>query len=162
MRFELLVPKALRLILAAAAAALLAACLGCAKIPLIGGKPAVSMRVTATQDCNSCGRPVGYPLTLRILQVTDATGMTGASLAQLWDHEDKLLGASLIAKSEEVLDPGSRKEWKVGADPKAKAVVVVGNFCKTEGNCWFLTKPMKGGSASLKLKADASCLREAR
>lgn len=137
----------------------LAVTLGCAKVPIVGGKPALDLKVTATADCNSCGKPNGYPIYIRFLQVTDPSAMTGVSLAQLWDREDKVLGAALVAKSEQVVDPGTSKEIKIEKDPKAKSVIIVGNFCKSEGNCWYMIKPPKGG---LKLTADASCLRETK
>lgn len=153
-------PKAIRVTAAALAGALLVA--GCAKVPLVGGKPTARLVMRATADCNSCGKPSGYPLTVRVLQVTDASALTGTSLAQVWDREDKLLGGAFVGKSEDVVDPGVRKEWKVELDPKTKAVVVVGNFCKTEGSCWYLAKPVKGGGVKLKLTLEAFCLRETR
>jgi type VI secretion system VasD/TssJ family lipoprotein len=149
----------------AGVAGLLAAALvvcACAKVPIVGGKPSVKVAFTATPDCNSCGRPTGYPLTVRLLQVSDASAMTGVTLAQLWDREDKVMGAALIAKTDDVIDPGTRKEWKVETDSKARAVIVVGNFCRAEGTCWYLVKPLKGGGASLKVALEASCLRETR
>ncbi len=146
--------------MAGLALALAALCpLGCAKVPLVGGSPSIELAVTATADCNSCGRPTGYPIYLRVLQVTDPSAMTGVSLAQLWDREDKVLGAALVSRSEAVVDPGARKEFKVERDPKAKSAVIVGNFCKSEGDCWYLVRPLKGGGLKLKLTADASCLR---
>ena len=162
---ELIVPKGIRsrrALALAAAAALLAVLAGCAKVPLVGGKPAAKLTLTATADCNSCDKGAGYPLTLRLLQVTDASALTGTTLVQLWDREDKLLGGAFVSKSEDVVDPGTRKEWKVELDSKTKAVVVVGNFCKAGGSCWYLVKPVKGGGVSLKLALEASCLREAK
>lgn len=170
MRPELLVPKAIRRLRPApggrqawtAGALVLALVSGCAKVPLVGGKPALELKVTATADCNSCGKPNGYPIYIRLLQVTDPSAMTGVSLAQLWDREDKVLAAALVAKSEQVIDPGTSKEFKIEKDDKAKSVIIVGNFCKSDGNCWYLIKPLKGGGLKLKLTADASCLRETK
>jgi type VI secretion system VasD/TssJ family lipoprotein len=136
----------------------------CSKLPLVGGKPTLKVDMTATATCNSCGAAVGYPLTVRVLQVTDASAMTGASLVQFWDRESQVLGEALLGKPvQDVLDPGSKKEWKLDRDPKAKAVVVVGNFCKTEGSCWNYVQELEGdGGASLELYFDEACVREVR
>lgn len=161
MRAESLFPKQVReFLLLAAATGLLAA--GCAKVPLVGGKPSISVRLIATANCNNCGKSNGYPLTFRVLQVTDPTLLTGTTLAQVWDHEDKLLGEGLVARNEDVIDPGTRKELKFERNAKAKAVVVEGNFCKTQGSCWYYVKPLKGGGATIQLGVEASCFGEAR
>jgi type VI secretion system VasD/TssJ family lipoprotein len=133
----------------------------CAKVPVVGKKPQISLRVTAAPKANSCGQDVGNSMTFRVLQVTDAGAMTGASLAQLWDREDKLLGAAFISKSEGVVDPGKITELKFERDPKANAVVFVGSFCKPQGSCWFLSHPLSKGS-SLKLSVEEFCVRESR
>jgi len=157
-------PIALSLAIAAAAA-LAAAVLGsCSKLPLVGGEPELKIKLAATPTCNSCGESTGYPLTVRVLQVTDASGLSGASLVQVWDREGQLLGDALLGKPvQDVLDPGIKKEWKIERDPKAAAVVVMGNFCKTEGSCWYFVRKLEGGGgASLDLYLDENCVREVR
>src|SRR5262249_33673701 len=109
---------------------------------------------------NSCGKPAGLPLTVRVLQVTDASALGGLTLDRLWDHEDKVLGTALLAKNDLVVDPGTRKELLVERAALAKSAVVVGSFCKTEGSCWLVVKNLKGKGATIKLAADASCLRD--
>jgi type VI secretion system VasD/TssJ family lipoprotein len=149
----------------AAASVLTLAVLGsCSKLPLVGGDPELKIKLAATEKCNSCGESTGYPVTVRVLQVTDASGLSGASLVQVWDREDQLLGDAMLGKPvQDVLDPGTNREWKIGRDPKAAAVVVMGNFCKTEGSCWFFVRKLEGGGgASLDLYLDESCVREVR
>jgi type VI secretion system VasD/TssJ family lipoprotein len=146
---------------AAACAAVLAisGLASCAKVPVVGGKPQVAIRLASSPDANSCGRGTGNSLYYRVLQVTDASGVASLSLAQLWDKEDKVLGAALLAKSEDVVDAGAVREIRIERNPKAKAVVVVGNFCKTDGTCWRVIRPVSKGT-NLKLQANASCLIE--
>ncbi|HEV2105469.1 MAG TPA: type VI secretion system lipoprotein TssJ [Candidatus Eisenbacteria bacterium] len=143
----------------AALAALLALASGCAGKLL--GKGTLHVTLTATPDCNSCGRPTGYPLTFRVLQVTDASAITGMSLTQLWDKEDKLLGAAFLDKKESFIDPGETKELPVERKPGAVAMIVVGNFCRSRGSCWFYAQSLARGG-SVKLVAGADCLSAAK
>jgi type VI secretion system VasD/TssJ family lipoprotein len=138
-----------------------AALVSCAKVPIVGGKPQISLKLTSTTVANSCGKGTGNSLYFRVLQVTDATAVGSLTLAQLWDKEDKVLGPALVARSEDVIDAASSREIKIERDPKAKAIVVVGNFCKTEGTCWRVIRPVSAGT-SFKLQVDASCLSEAK
>lgn len=134
---------------------------GCAKVPVVGGKPQVTLRLTATARANSCGQDVGNSMAFRLVQVTDASGMTGASLAQFWDREDKVLGPAFLSKQDGVIDPGKTGEFKFERDEKAKAVIFVGSFCKPAGNCWYYTRPLSKGS-TLKLTIDEFCIRESK
>lgn len=144
-----------------AALSLAALAVGCAKVPVVGGKPQVTLRLAAVPKANSCGQDVGNSMTFRLVQVTDASGMTGASLAQFWDREDKVLGAAFLSRHDGVIDPGKAAEFKFERDEKAKAVVFVGSFCKPQGNCWYYTRPLSKGS-TLKLTIDEFCLRESK
>jgi type VI secretion system VasD/TssJ family lipoprotein len=130
----------------------------CSKVPLVGGKPAVVVQLSATAKANSCGQDAGNSMTFRVLQVTDASKITGASLTQLWDHEDKLLGTAFLKKDDGVIDPGKKQEFHFERDPKAKSVVLVGSFCKPQGTCWYYVS--KG--SKLKLTVDEYCLRASK
>jgi len=121
------------------------------------GNKALQISITATRDCNSCGKPGGYPLTYRVLQVTDASVVTGMSLSQLWGKEEALLGPALLDKKESFIDPGATKVLPVERKPGATAFIIVGNFCKADGSCWYYPQPL-AKSAKVKLTAGASCL----
>lgn len=133
---------------------------GCAKAPLVG-KGALHVVLAATKDCNNCGKPSGYPLTYRVLQVTDASALTGTSLTQLWDKEEKLLGPALLKKTEAYIDPGQSRELPVERAPGVKALVVVGNFCKSRGSCWYFVQPLSQGG-TVRLTAGPSCFTAAK
>jgi type VI secretion system VasD/TssJ family lipoprotein len=133
---------------------------GCAKAPLIG-KGSVKVTMTATADCNSCGKGTGYPLTYRVLQVTDTSLLTGMTLTQLWDKEEKLLGPALLSKSESFIDPGQTKTLPLERADGAAAVVVVANFCRSAGPCWYYAQPFSRGG-TVKLVAGPECLTESR
>ena len=131
---------------------------GCAKVPVVGGKPEISLKLSALPKSNSCGKDEGNSMAFRVLQVTDASGLTGLSLTQLWDREDKVLGAAFVKKDEGFIDPGKLGEFRYERDPKAKAVVFVGSFCRPQGSCWYFAQPLSKGS-SLKLTIDEYCVR---
>lgn len=129
---------------------------GCAKAPLIG-KGSVKVTLSAAEDCNSCGKGTGYPLTYRVLQVTDTSLLTGMTLTQLWDKEEKLLGPALLSKSESFIDPGQTKSLPLERAAGAAAVVVVANFCRSAGSCWYYAQPLSQGG-TVKLLAGPECL----
>lgn len=138
-----------------------AATTGCAAGGLLKSKPKLKLELRSTANLNNCGRTAAAPLRVRLLQVTDAAALAGAALTQVWGREETFLGGAFVARSEDAIDPASKKEVPaIELDPKARAVVVVGNFCKTQGSCWYHVQPRKGnGGISLDLTADASCLR---
>jgi type VI secretion system VasD/TssJ family lipoprotein len=133
---------------------------GCAKLPIVG-KKALKVELRATPDCNSCGRPTGYPLTFRVLQVTDPSLLSGMTLTQLWDKEEKLLGPAMLKKTEGIVDPGRSIDLPVEKQDGATAMVIVGHYCQVTGSCWYYVHYLsKGGS--VKLKAGPDCLAVAK
>ena len=135
----------------------------CAKVPIVGKSSDIDIKVTADANCNSCGNPNGNPLTLRVLQVTDPASLAGLSLVQLWDNEEARLGGGLVEKKEFTIEPGTEKVMTTPRQEKATAVVVVGNFCRTEGRCWYLARTLQqGGGISFQVRAGQSCLTEPR
>lgn len=154
-------PRFARAARAASALALAALMAGCAKVPVVGGKPQVTLRVTAAPNANSCGQDVGNSMAFRLIQVTDASGMTGTSLAQFWDREDKVLGPAFLSRHDGVVDPGQVTELKFERDEKARALVFVGSFCRPQSACWYAVRPLSKG-ATMKLAVDESCVRESR
>ncbi len=129
---------------------------GCAAAPF-AGPGTLHVTLTATAKCNSCGKPTGFPLTYRVLQVTDASVVNGMTLTQLWDKEATLLGAKLLDSREAFIDPGQSSELPITRKPGATAVIVVGNFCRSRGNCWYYAQSLET-SAIVKLTAGADCL----
>ena len=155
--FPNLLPKACRLVSGAALLALAVSLAGCAKAPFMG-KGSLHVTLTATTYSNSCGKPVGYPLTYRVLQVTDASVVKSMTLTQLWDKEEKLLGPALLDKKEAFIDPGQTKDLVIEKKPGATAMIVVGNFCRSKGECWYFAQSLDK-SGSVKLTAGTDCLR---
>jgi type VI secretion system VasD/TssJ family lipoprotein len=146
-----------RLASAVLLAVLLAGAAGCAKVPLIGGKAAVSVTLSATNKCNNCGKTTPQPLEFAVLQVTDPAAITGTTLGQIWGKEKSLFGDALLTRDAGFIDPNSKQAFSYGRNPKAKAMIVMGNFCKPDGACWYFIQPLSKGSR-INLRAEASCL----
>jgi type VI secretion system VasD/TssJ family lipoprotein len=120
------------------------------------GAPMLKTTIVAAPDLNRCGKVTGYPLTYRVLQVTDPSVLSGMSLTQLWNKESALLGPALLDRREFVVDPDQTVTVPVERKPGAVAMVVVGNFCRPRGSCWYHAQPLSQGK-SVKLSAGADC-----
>jgi type VI secretion system VasD/TssJ family lipoprotein len=158
MRLEPLVSRPVRAATILLAALLVVGSLSCAKG---GGKRTFTLEVTTLAKANSCGQETGNSLSFRIVQVTDATPIAGVPLANVWDREERVFGAAFVAKKDGYVDPGLPKKarFQYELDPKAKAVVFVGSFCKPEGECWYVTRSLDKGR-TLRLTIDEFCARE--
>lgn len=126
-----------------------------------GGKKTLTLRLTSVPKANACGKATGNSLSFRLLQVTDASPLAGIPLDKAWDREDKVFGAALLSMKEGYIDPDTTLKIPYEFDPKTRAVIFVGAFCKPEGNCWYVVKPMTK-SGTLKLTIDESCVRETK
>lgn len=140
---------------AALAAFVLAALAGCSMMGM--GKKSISLSLEATPQCNTCGKASAQPLEFAVLQVTDAAPITGTALVQIWGKEKNLFGDALLTRDTGSIVPSSKQPFVYERNPKAKAIVVIGNFCKPDGSCWYFTQSLAKGS-KLVLRAEASCL----
>jgi len=124
---------------------------------IMGGKKSIQLSIDAGPECNNCGKDSPQPLEFAVLQLTDASAITGTSLVQIWGKEKNLFGDALLTRDTGSIIPRSSQPFAYQRDPKAKAVLVIGNFCKPDGNCWYFSQSLTKGS-KLNLKAGASCL----
>lgn len=144
--------------LAASFVALLGVALlaGCSAVGM--GKKSISVSMSASAELNNCGKASPQPLEFAVVQVTGAAPIAGTSLVQVWGKEKALFGDALLTRDTGSIVPGATKQpFAFQRNPKAKAVVVIGNFCKPDGSCWYVTQDLAKGS-KLALEAGASCL----
>lgn len=132
--------KALRLGLIAAwlAAAALAAG-GCAVFGGGGGAKGgddVGIEFIGAPMLNSCGKEKGNGLAIRVYQLAGDSRIAISALGSLWGNEEKELGKDLIEQSEFFLEPGGKVKAEIVRAPGSQIIAVVGNYCKTEGECW--------------------------
>ena len=139
---------------------------GCAHAPRASSSGAgVSLRLTASPRLNNCGRATAYPLHYKVIQVTDPLPLAGMKLDRLWDHEAEMLGGAMLARGpEQEIEPGAVRTGPVTVDPNAKAMVVIGNFCRTDGSCFYYVQNVNQGgkkkdkkALSVSLTADSTC-----
>jgi type VI secretion system VasD/TssJ family lipoprotein len=164
MKLERLVRKALRLAAAVAVLAALGSLLGCAAVGK--GTPKgrlIKLNITASSNLNNCGRAVPLVLHYRMIQVTDAAPLAGMKLGLLYGQEREMLdGALLWAGMDLAIEPGAtRQDPPVAIDPRARAVVVIGNFCKTKESCFYFAQPIPEKVKKdilLDLTADSTCI----
>jgi len=164
MKLERLVRKAVRLAAAGALLAALGALLGCSAMGK--GTPKgrlVKLHITASSNLNNCGRAVPLVLHYRMIQVTDAAPLAGMKLGLLYGQEQEMLDGALVwAGMDLSIEPGaSRIDPPVKIDPRARAVVVIGNFCKTKESCFYFAQPIPAKLKKdllLDLTADSTCI----
>jgi len=164
MKRESLVRKALRLATAIVALAAVGSSFGCAAMGKGTPKgPVMTLRMTATSRLNNCGKSVPQRLYYRVVQVTDAAPLAGMKLENIWDRESEMLGGAFVARGADLsIEPNaSRPDAPVTLDPRTKAVVVIGNYCKTQGSCFFFSQPLpakKKKALAIDLTADSTCI----
>lgn len=153
-------PLGPRLVRAAAVLLAVLATLGTLSCARGGGKRTFTLQLESVAQANSCGQASGNSLNFRVVQVTDATPISGVPLSSVWDREDRVFGAAFVAKKDGYVDPGVQKvRFQYELDAKAKAVVFVGSFCKPAGECWYVTRTLDRGR-TLRLVIDEFCAHE--
>jgi type VI secretion system VasD/TssJ family lipoprotein len=164
MKLERLVRKAVRLATTLLALVALVLSAGCASMGKSTPKgKLVTIKMTATNRLNNCGRQVPLVLHYRVVQVTDATPLAGMKLENVYDRESEMLGGAFVSRGPDLtIEPGtSRQDAPVQIDPRTRAVVVLGNFCKTRASCFYFaqTVPAKmKKNLALDLTADSTCI----
>jgi len=129
---------------------------GCGAVGM--GKKSIALTISASAELNNCGKASPQPLEFAVIQVTDEKPIAGTSLVQVWAKEKALFGDALLTRDTGSIVPGAAKQpFAFQRNAKAKAVIVIGNFCKPDGSCWYATQDLSKGS-KLSLEAGASCL----
>ena len=150
----------------AACAALLLLLGGCSSMPFLSNEPpSLEFTLVADPMLNSCGQDRGLPLFFHVVQVTDASLLTGTTPEQVWTREDQIFGDALLKDAqqksfyEDFVDPGKSKVIAVERNPKAKYVIFLGNYCQSQNACWYYTSPLKKtGGQKVSLALGSSCV----
>jgi type VI secretion system VasD/TssJ family lipoprotein len=135
-----------------------------------GGKPAaagggggreITLVLSAEAKLNTCGDGPANALGVRVYQLGGDRGISGAPQAALWENDEKELGQELLDKQELFLDPGSKQSVTLHLKPEARAVAVIGNFCRSEGTCWKWVQPAEGVNSEIALRFGETCVEAA-
>jgi type VI secretion system protein VasD len=130
-----------------AAGTLLAAC---AKAPVVEPPPppvSVVVEVAAAPDVNPDLDGRASPVSVRVLELSDATSFGKAEFFPLWDQEAQVLGPTLVARHEVTLAPGARAEIPFALDPKVRSIGVVAAFRDFRSATWKSTVAIPGDAA---------------
>jgi type VI secretion system VasD/TssJ family lipoprotein len=135
-----------------------------------GGKPAaaggdlgreITLVLSADAKLNTCGDGPANALGVRVYQLGGDRGISGAPQAALWENDEKELGQELLDKQELFVDPGSKQPVTLRLKPQARAVAVIGNFCRSEGTCWKWVQPVEGMRSEIALQFGETCVEAA-
>jgi len=99
------------------------------------------MTVIAQSDVNpdASGRP--SPIVVRVYQLQQDAKFASADFFALFDDEQQLLGADLLARDEITLAPGERKEVQVEVKGEAKFLGAVAAFRDIRNSQWRVVQP---------------------
>lgn len=97
------------------------------------------------------------PVVLRLYQLNGDANFANASFRELWEADDKTLGATLLGKTEMFLTPGGVSRIKANLIKGTTIVAVVVGFRDFENAKWRAMVGLQGDTR-FKLKADLKTL----
>ncbi|MFH1144468.1 MAG: type VI secretion system lipoprotein TssJ, partial [Candidatus Eisenbacteria bacterium] len=80
--------------------------------------------------------------------------------ARLWEADEEELAKDLVYRRELFLNPGTEESCELPANAEARHLMVAGNFCKAEGDCWRWIAPLPEKGKNLKLRFGPTCILE--
>ncbi len=119
------------------ASTLLAACAGPKPPPVLLPVPRV-LDITLQADTllNVDARNRAAPLVVRLYFLKSANGFAGADFFSLYERDQTVLGADLVAKEEIQMRPGETRRIVRDLKPDTKTVGVLGAFRELERANW--------------------------
>ncbi|RDK02446.1 type VI secretion system lipoprotein TssJ [Paraburkholderia lacunae] len=139
-----------RLLVLGAASSLLAGCGMLDKLPLIGkAKPPppppapaapppqlidVTLKAAAELNPDVTGRP--SPLAVRLYQLKSASKFSNADFFALFDHDNALLGADLLAREDLQIEPGASRTVVLERAREVRQVAVLAAYREVDSASW--------------------------
>lgn len=96
---------------------------------------------------------VPSPVVMRLYQLNGETNFVNGSFRQLWEEDEKTLGATMLGKTEIYLTPGGVERIKANLIEGTTIVAVVVGYRNFEDAKWRAMVPLQGDKR-FKLKAD--------
>ena len=118
---------------------LLNACAGTPK------KEKLGLSINATTDVNPDmqGRP--SPVILHIFELNSVEQFNGLDYVGLTQPSGAALGASLLAKKQEILQPGGSRELPLELDPQTTIIGLVAGYRDIDNATWRTSVPINQG-----------------
>jgi len=118
---------------------LLSACAGAPKKDHLG----LSINATADVNPDMQGRP--SPVILHIFELNSVEQFDGLDYVSLTQPTGAALGASLLSKKQEILQPGSSRELPLELDPQTTVIGLVAGFRDIDNATWRVSVPINPG-----------------
>jgi len=122
-----------------AATILLSACAGAPKKENLG----VSISATADVNPDLQGRP--SPVILYILELSSVERFNNLDYMSLTQPSGAPLGATLLSKRQEVLQPGKSRELPLELNPQTTAIGLVAGYRDIDNAIWRTSVPITQG-----------------
>ena len=117
---------------------LLPACGG--KVPLLPPDPTIArFQIVADANVNPDSKGRATPVVVRYYVLANPAAFEGADFFSLFDGDEKVLGATLVAREELTLRPGQTASTDIKPQAEAKAVAVFVAFRDVNKSVWRAT-----------------------
>jgi len=128
-------------LMAVTTAFLLSACAGAPK------KESLGLSINATADVNPDmqGRP--SPVILHILELSSVEQFNGLDYVSLTQPSGAALGAALLSKKQEILQPGTSRELPLELNPQTTAIGLVAGYRDIDNATWRTSVPIVQGDS---------------
>jgi type VI secretion system protein VasD len=131
---------------------------GCGKPPVVAAPPSMTiaappdakitaaMTISASADVNPDRTGRASPVVIRIYQLRTDAAFSAASFSELFEDEDKVLGAELISRDEYVLAPQDSRTLNVFIAEETRFLGAVAGFRDILNAEWrvLIPAPKKG------------------
>jgi type VI secretion system protein VasD len=132
----------------------------CGGKPILAPKPkvlTVDLLAAATVNPSSSGRP--SPVVVRVYELKAAAPFEAADFVSLFDKDQAVLGADVVARDEFVLSPGEAMAIKRDLNPDSKFIAVMAAFRDLERAKWRAVAPLLAGKDNaLSVRLEASTI----
>lgn len=130
---------------------------GCASKP--PPKPtSISVDVVAAPDANRDASGRSLPIVVRIYELKSLGNFEAADFFALYNQDQTILGADLLAREEVNLRPGLQRNITRPTDPGANYLGAIGAFREIDSSSWravYSLKPNAENPILIKVDADA-------
>jgi type VI secretion system protein VasD len=134
--------------------------IGCGSSP---PKPVKAhMTVAAAADVNPDASGRASPIVIRIYQLKDDAKYNNADFFALFDDDQKVLGADMLAREEVELAPGEQRQVDVAVAGEAKFVAALGAYRDIRNAQWRISQPAPKKGFKNIVKKDAVTIKAER
>jgi type VI secretion system protein VasD len=102
----------------------------------------VTLRGGARLNPDETGLP--NPVQTHVFLLRASETFSNTDYFQLADHERAVLGADLLAQSDQILRPGQTRQVVMAVPPGTKLVAISAAFRNIDQGTWKLVAPLKG------------------